>query len=93
MLTPEAWTPSAAIMDAYRQWAQGANVRYPLTAKACVDVIVTNYAVIEVTPKGLLLKEAIPGISAEDVQNMTDAPLIIADDFHPMELEHSLQTR
>ena len=59
---------------------------YPLTAKACVDVIVTNYAVIEVTPKGLLLKEAIPGISAEDVQNMTDAPLIIADDFHPMEL-------
>jgi len=37
VLTPEAWTPSAAIMDAYRQWAQGANVRYPLTAKAVGD--------------------------------------------------------
>jgi len=59
---------------------------YPLTAKGCVDVIVTNYALIEVTPKGLLLKEAIPGVSAEDVQKMTAAPLIIAEDFHEMEL-------
>lgn len=30
VLTPEAWTPSAAIMTAYREWAQAANVRYPL---------------------------------------------------------------
>ena len=59
---------------------------YPLTAKACVNVIVTNYAVIEVTPKGLLLKEAIPGVSAEDVQKMTAAPLTVAGDFHEMEL-------
>jgi 3-oxoacid CoA-transferase subunit B len=58
---------------------------YPLTAKACVNTIVTNYAVIEVTPKGLVLKEAIPGVTAEDVQNMTEAPLIIADDFKEME--------
>lgn len=59
---------------------------YPLTAKSCVDMIVTNYAVIEVTPKGLLLKEAIPGVTPEDVQKMTDAPLIVAVDFHEMEL-------
>jgi 3-oxoacid CoA-transferase B subunit len=59
---------------------------YPLTAKACVDVIVTNFAVIEVTPKGLVLKEGIPGITAEDIQKMTAAPLIVADDFHEMEL-------
>lgn len=37
LLDPEAWTPSAAIMDAYRAWAQGANVRHPLTAKAVGD--------------------------------------------------------
>jgi len=37
LLSPEAWTSSAAIMDAYRQWAQAANVRYPLTAKAVAD--------------------------------------------------------
>lgn len=59
---------------------------YPLTAKACVDVIVTNYAVIEVTPKGLVLKEAVPGVTAEDIKKMTAAPLIIAEDFHEMEL-------
>jgi len=59
---------------------------YPLTAKACVDVIVTNYAVIEVTPRGLVLKEAVPGLTPEDVQKMTAAPLIVADDFREMEL-------
>jgi 3-oxoacid CoA-transferase subunit B len=59
---------------------------YPLTAKKCVDVIVTNYAVIEVTEKGLVLKEAIPGVTAEEVQRITAAPLTIARDFHEMEL-------
>ena len=59
---------------------------YPLTARQCVDFIVTNYALIEVTPRGLLLKEAVPGVSPEDVKKMTDAPLIVADDFHDMEL-------
>ena len=59
---------------------------YPLTAKACVDMIVTNYAVIEVTPKGLVLKEGIPGVTAEDIQKMTAAPLIVAYDFHEMQL-------
>jgi 3-oxoacid CoA-transferase B subunit len=59
---------------------------YPLTAKACVNVIVTNYAVIEVTPKGLILKEAVPGVTAEDIKKMTAAPLIIAEDFKEMEL-------
>ena len=63
-----------------------ADCTYPLTAKACVDVIVTNFAVIEVTPQGLVLREAIPGVSAQDVQKMTAAPLIIAEDFHEMEL-------
>ena len=59
---------------------------YPLTAKRCVDVIVTNYAVIEVTPTGLLLREAVPGCTPEDIVRITDAPLIIADDFKAMEL-------
>lgn len=37
VLTPEAWTPSAAIMEAYRQWAQGANVRYTLNANKVAE--------------------------------------------------------
>jgi 3-oxoacid CoA-transferase B subunit len=59
---------------------------YPLTAKACVDIIVTNYALIEVTDRGLVLREAVPGVSPGEIQKMTDAPLIVADDFKDMEL-------
>jgi 3-oxoacid CoA-transferase subunit B len=59
---------------------------YPLTAKACVDLIVTNYALIEVTDRGLLLREAVPGVSPGEIQKMTDAPLIVAEDFKDMEL-------
>jgi 3-oxoacid CoA-transferase subunit B len=51
-----------------------------------VDFIVTNYAFIEVTPDGLLLREAVPGVSAEEVQAMTAAPLRVAPGFHEMEL-------
>jgi 3-oxoacid CoA-transferase subunit B len=48
---------------------------YPLTAKACVDLIVTNLAVIEVTPRGLVLKEIAPGVTLADVQGATAARL------------------
>lgn len=48
---------------------------YPLTALACADTIVTDLAVIDVTPEGLLLREIAPGWSAEEVQNLTGAPL------------------
>lgn len=59
---------------------------YPLTAKECVDLIVTNYAVIEVTPEGLLLKEVYPGLTVKDIQNMTAAPLIVAKDLREIAL-------
>ena len=48
---------------------------YPLTAQACVDLIVTNLGVIEVTPEGLVLREVAPGVTAEEVQAATGAPL------------------
>jgi len=54
---------------------------YALTALKCVDLIITNYAVIEVTPKGLLLKEVLPGLTPKDIQKMTAAPLKIAPDI------------
>jgi len=49
---------------------------YPLTGLACVDTIVTDLAVIDVKPEGLMLREIAPGWSNEDVQELTGAPLI-----------------
>ncbi len=49
----------------------------PLTAVGKVNMIVTEKAVIEVTPDGLLLTEIMPGSSLEDIINSTEAKLII----------------
>jgi 3-oxoacid CoA-transferase B subunit len=49
---------------------------YPLTGLACVDTIVTDLAVIDVKPQGLVLREVAPGWTTEEVQNATGAPLI-----------------
>ena len=51
----------------------------PLTAVGKVNMIVTEKAVIEVTPEGLLLTEIMPGSSLEDIVNSTEAKLIIKD--------------
>jgi len=59
---------------------------YLLTAPKCVDLIVTDIAVIEVTKRGLVLKEVAPGWTPEDVQKLTEPRLIIAPDCHDIEL-------
>jgi 3-oxoacid CoA-transferase subunit B len=51
---------------------------YPITARGVVKLIITDLAVIEVTPKGLLLKEVAAGVTAADVQSVTDASLIVS---------------
>ena len=51
----------------------------PLTAAGEVDLIVTERGVLEVTPKGLVLKEINPAFSLQEVINSTEADLIIAD--------------
>lgn len=48
---------------------------YPLTAAACVDLIVTDLAMIEVTPTGLVLRELAPGTSVQEVLARTAARL------------------
>jgi 3-oxoacid CoA-transferase B subunit len=50
---------------------------YPLTGIECTDTIVTDLAVIDVTGEGLVLREVAPGWTAEQVQSLTDAKLIV----------------
>jgi len=56
----------------------------PLTAKRCVQFIVTDHAFIEVTPQGLLLREVAPGVTAEAVQKMTEPPLRVSPELGQM---------
>src|SRR5215213_9274158 len=44
----------------------------PLTGVACVNRIITDYAVLDITPDGLKLVELAPGITLEQVQDMTE---------------------
>jgi acetate CoA/acetoacetate CoA-transferase beta subunit len=52
---------------------------FPLTGLKCVTMIVTELAVLRVTPEGLVLQETAPGVSVEDVVKNTEAELIIPD--------------
>jgi len=54
---------------------------YPLTAKGVVKLIVTDLAVISVTPEGLLLREVAPGLTAKDIQSVTEPKLIVSPDL------------
>jgi 3-oxoacid CoA-transferase subunit B len=47
----------------------------PLTGRACVQRIITDLAVIDVEPGGLVLRELAPGVTAEEVQSRTEPPL------------------
>ncbi len=59
---------------------------YPATAIKKVQKIFTDLAVIEVTQKGLLLKEIYPGLTPEDLQSVTQPKLIIDPDLKEIEL-------
>jgi 3-oxoacid CoA-transferase subunit B len=56
----------------------------PITGLRVVHNIATEMAWIRVTPSGLVLEEIAPGISVEDVQRATEAPLIVSPELKPM---------
>ena len=59
---------------------------YPLTGQRCVDLIVTDLAVVEVGASGLVLREVTPGWTPGEVAALTEAPLSVAEDVREMAL-------
>ncbi len=59
---------------------------YPLTAARCVDLIITDIAVVQATPGGLVLRETAPGWTAEEVQSCTEPKMLISPDLREIEL-------
>ncbi|WMJ76426.1 MULTISPECIES: CoA transferase subunit B [unclassified Sedimentibacter] len=60
--------------------------KLPLTAVNAVDLIVTEMGVMEVTNKGIVLKEINPEYSVEDVQAATEATLIVDENLKHIEI-------
>ncbi len=56
----------------------------PLTGVNCINKVVTNLAVLEVTDKGFKLLERAPGVSVEEIQNATEGTLIVEGEIPEM---------
>ena len=59
----------------------------PLTGVGCVKKVVTELAVLEVTPKGFKLLERAPGVTVEHIVASTEADLIIEGEIPEMSIE------
>jgi 3-oxoacid CoA-transferase B subunit len=57
----------------------------PLTGRKCVHLIITEMAVIEVVPEGLLLKEIAPDTTVDAVKKATGTQLIVDSNVKTME--------
>lgn len=58
----------------------------PLTGVSCVKKIVTDLAVLSVTPEGFYLHERAPGVSVEEIKSKTIGKLVIPDQVPEMQI-------
>jgi 3-oxoacid CoA-transferase subunit B len=62
------------------------HVSLPITAPRCVKRVITDIAVIDFTPSGLVLRELLPGWTAEEIQAVTEPSLIVPCDIEELTL-------
>src|SRR5437899_78431 len=60
--------------------------RLPLTGKKCVNTVMSELAVIDITPQGLLLREIAPGVTPDDVQKVTEPKLRISPELRTIKV-------
>ncbi|WP_370087162.1 3-oxoacid CoA-transferase subunit B [Ekhidna sp.] len=58
----------------------------PITGVKCVKKVVTNLAVLDITPQGFKLIERAPGISVEEIKNATAGRLVVEGDIPEMKI-------
>jgi 3-oxoacid CoA-transferase subunit B len=58
----------------------------PLTGVACVKRVITDLAVLDVGPEGLVLRERAPGVSVEEIQKASEPRLILPQDGQVAEM-------
>jgi len=61
--------------------------KLPYTAIKCVDMIITEMGVMEITEEGVVLKELHPDFTLEEIKEATGCELIVSPDLKPMEEE------
>ena len=57
----------------------------PLTAEKCVDMIITEMGVMEITPEGIMVTELHPDFTKEEIQAATGCKLIFSPHLKPMQ--------
>ena len=62
----------------------------PLTGKNCVQRIITDLAVIDITEDGLILRELAPDVTVGHIRGATEPPLIEARDLRAMDISASV---
>jgi len=58
----------------------------PITGRGCVSAVCTDLAWLDVTPRGLVLRELAPGVTVDQVQALTEPRLEVASDLKTMQV-------
>jgi len=56
----------------------------PLTGKACIKRVLTDLALMDIENGKFILRERAPGVSVNDIKNLTEGELIVADNVPEM---------